>query len=86
MNDRERLADRVYDRQQFQLIERDIALEKTENECRRAIDIAIHRYNETLVRTRYNMFVSIMFSMIDNRQVKRKRVMMKENGDKRKNN
>lgn len=46
----ERIANLLYDYKRMELCEQSNSLEQTENECHRAIEMAIRNYNEILVR------------------------------------
>lgn len=48
-DERERLASHLYDRKQLELSERGHMFEEIENECHRAMQLAIQNYNEILV-------------------------------------
>jgi hypothetical protein len=43
------LANKLYDLKQIELDQRAIALQKAEEDCRRAINTAVKDYNEALV-------------------------------------
>jgi hypothetical protein len=49
-DEQERIANLLYDYKQLELSERSNTFEQIENECHRAMEIAIRNYNEILVR------------------------------------